>query len=142
MTIDHERVLHKTAFIKEQTASLRKLLAEKTREEIINDPWILKGIKYTLQTAVEACIDLAYHLCAKKLGHAPADSRDAFKSLAAREIIPESDLEIYSAMIGFRNRVVHGYQDVAEEQIYKIAQENLHDLDRFSELVLKAVREN
>lgn len=39
-------------------------------------------MKYSLQTAVEAMIDLAYHVAAKKFGHAPTDARDALlKSL-------------------------------------------------------------
>jgi uncharacterized protein YutE (UPF0331/DUF86 family) len=34
-----------------------------------------------LQTAIEACIDLTYHVCAKRLGQAPEDARDGLRRL-------------------------------------------------------------
>lgn len=77
MVYDKERVYEKIAFIREQKADIHSLIGEKHYEEIINDQWIIKGLKYSLQTSVEALIDIAYHLSAKHYKHAPADARDA-----------------------------------------------------------------
>jgi uncharacterized protein YutE (UPF0331/DUF86 family) len=43
-------------------------------------------------------------------------------------------------MIGFRNRVVHGYQQVTPERVYEIASDELVDFERFIEQILKFLR--
>ena len=82
MTIDRQRLLNKISFVKEQTSALRKLLAEKTQTEIMENPWIL---------------------------------------------------------IGFRNRVVHGYQEASLEQVYNIAKNNLAALDEYVDTVKRNI---
>lgn len=77
MGLDRERMLAKIGYIREQVVSIKDLLDRKKKEEILTDPWLIKGIKYSLQTAIEAVIDLAYHVAVKKFGHAPGDARDA-----------------------------------------------------------------
>lgn len=49
MTLDRERIMVKPAFIREQVVSFRELLAAKTREEIIGDPWLTKGLIYSFK---------------------------------------------------------------------------------------------
>ena len=129
--MDRERIMAKTGFIREQVISIRELLAAKKREEIISDPWLTKGLIYSLQTAIEAVIDLLYHIAAKKYGCAPADARDALRVLVEKGLIPEADRPLYSSMIGFRNRVVHGYMEVSPERVYEIASKELDDFEKF-----------
>lgn len=132
-------VLEKTGFIKEQVNELRRLMEEKSKNEIATNPWVLRGVKYALQTAIEAGIDLAYHVCAKEFDVAPQDARDAFKKLSEKGIIPETELKNYSSMVGFRNRLVHGYMELSSDRIYEILVNNLDDLDslrkRFLDLI-------
>jgi uncharacterized protein YutE (UPF0331/DUF86 family) len=110
---------------------MKDLLAVKSREEILADPWLVRGLKYALQTAVEAVIDLSYHIAARNFGHAPSDARDAVRILAEGGLVPAGNIPVYSAMIGFRNRVVHGYQEVSPERVYEMALNELEDFDRF-----------
>lgn len=131
MALDRQRIISKISYIREQVTSIRDLLDKKTKEEILGDPWLIKGLKYSLQTAIEAMIDLAYHISAKKYGHAPTDARDAMRVLLEQGIISRSNWQTYSSMIGFRNRVVHGYQEVSPERVYEIAQKELNDFDKF-----------
>ena len=131
MAIDRDRILSKIAFIREQLTSIKTLLAEKSKEEILSNPWLVKGLKYSLQTAVEAMVDMAYHISAKKYDHAPSEARDALRVLAEGGLISQKDLPVYGAMIGFRNRVVHGYQEVTAERIYEIARNELGDFEKY-----------
>lgn len=131
MGLDVERVRQKSGYILEQVASIRELLKRKSKEEILADPWLTRGLKYSLQTSVEAIIDMSYHVAAKIFGHAPKDARDALHCLVDHGIISQENEVIYSSMIGFRNRVVHGYQDVSSERVYEIADKELDDLLNF-----------
>lgn len=141
MTLDPERVIQKTAYISEQVSALCDLFGSNDPLDIVGDNWIHKGVKYSLQTAIEACIDLAYHISARKYGYAPSDARDAFERLAKAGLLPEESLKTYSAMIGFRNRLVHGYQQVNPETIARIVQEDLDDLEQFVAIALRLVAE-
>lgn len=137
MALDVERVADRVGFINEQVASIKLLAIPEGHGGVLDDPWVLKGVKYTLQTAIEACIDLAFHVSTTSLHYVPRDARDAMRRLAEASIITGEDLDTYSAMIGFRNRVVHGYQEVSPEYIERIIAENLDDLTRFAGLVLR-----
>ncbi len=136
MVYDKERVYEKIAFIREQKADIHSLIGEKPYEEIINDQWVIKGLKYSLQTSVEALIDIAYHLSAKHYKHAPADARDALQLLLTKGVLCNEEYEKYSSMVGFRNRVVHGYQQISNERVYSIAKEELHIFESFINQVL------
>lgn len=99
--------------------------------KILSDAWLVKGLKYALQTAVEAMIDIAYHISAKKYDHAPVEARDALRVLADGGLIARKDLPVYGDMIGFRNRVVRGYQEVSADRVYEIAKNELRDFEKY-----------
>lgn len=131
MGLNSDRVLNKISFIREQLNNINNLLRKKTKEEILADPWIIKGLKYSLQVSVEAVIDLSYHIAARSFGSAPADARDALRILSEGGLIAKNNVEVYAAMIGFRNRLVHGYQDVSPERVYETARNELGDFERY-----------
>lgn len=43
--------------------------------------------------------------------------------------------------IGFRNRVVHGYQEVSSERVYEMASNELGDFERFIREIEPVLRE-
>ncbi len=126
-----ERIQVKLAYIKEQVADIRDIITNKKQQEILSNKWFLKGIKYSLQTAIEAQIDIAYHLAAKRFSRAPLNAREAFVILMENQIISELDLDEYSAMIGFRNRVVHGYQKISNERLIEMTINELQSFETF-----------
>lgn len=135
MGLDRERILNKMAYMQEQVSALEDLLSSHTRDDIVSNAWIIKGVKYSVQTAIEALIDLTYHISAKKFSHAPTSARDALNKLAEEGVIPRERLATYSAMIGFRNRLVHGYQQVSDERLLDIVAAGLGDFREFMRAV-------
>ncbi len=132
MTFDEERVFEKIAYIQRQVSAIQSLLNENGKEEIIANQWVIRGLKHSLQTSIEAMIDIAYHISAKHIKAAPVDAREAIVILTQNGILAEEEQELYSAMVGFRNRVVHGYQTISNERVYEIAST---DLDVFSTFI-------
>lgn len=63
------------------------------------------------------------------------DARDAFSVLAQQAVITQTDLDTYLSMVGFRNRLVHGYLRVAPDRVYDIARDGLSDISRFLERI-------
>ncbi|MBS4025221.1 MAG: DUF86 domain-containing protein [Clostridia bacterium] len=135
--INREIILAKIAFIQEQVQAVQELTRTREKEKIIYDLWILNGLKYSLQTAIEAMIDIAYHASAKRFAHAPLDARDALRVLQKNNVINQDGFETYSSMIGFRNKIVHGYQEVSPERVYELATTDLGDFEKFICITLK-----
>lgn len=71
MGVDWARIERKSAYILEQVRNLGDLTRRLTKEEILHDPWVYAGVKYALHTAIEAVIELAYHVAARAFAHAP-----------------------------------------------------------------------
>ena len=139
MRIDSDRVFQKIAFIKEQMDDINKLITSKGYQEIANDKLLIKGVKYSLQTAIEAIIDIAYHIAAKQYNQAPEDARNAFLILKKNGIIDDNDYNNFCRMVGFRNRMVHLYEDVSDERIYEFCTSNLSDFETFIEKIQSIV---
>ncbi len=92
--IDLERVQTKLDYVEREAAAaaagaarLRQLRVPPA-EDVEAAATMLRGVKYALQTSIQAMIDVAYHLAAKAFGSAPADAYEAFAVLARRGAIP------------------------------------------------------
>ncbi|MFC5061536.1 type VII toxin-antitoxin system HepT family RNase toxin [Actinomycetospora atypica] len=111
--------------------ALRRLEVEGTaHEERRRDPMWLPGVKYTLITAVEGCVDVAQHLCSSEGWGPPADNGDAMRVLAAHGVVPREHAERLARAVGFRNVLVHEYVDV-DDSIVLARLGDLSDLDDF-----------
>jgi len=53
LTMDNEGIMNKITYIKVQISNIKQLLSNKDKEQILGDPWIIKGLKYLLQTTIE-----------------------------------------------------------------------------------------
>ncbi len=131
MTIDTDRIMQKIVYIREQLMDIRTLTSEKKRTEILNSKLLVKGLKYSLQTAIESMIDIAYHLAVKKYNNAPEEARIAFDVLRKNDVIKPEEYRTFSAMIGFRNRMVHLYQEISDERVYEFSTSELDDFELF-----------
>lgn len=139
MTIDDERVMEKVRFIKEQVTDIRELTSKQSKTEIFSNKFTVKGLKYSLQTAIEAMIDIAFHLVAKKYQYAPKEARDALYVLMQNQVINEKEYKIFTSMVSFRNRMVHLYEDISEERLYMYSTSNLKDFEIFIERILTLI---
>ncbi len=86
-----------------------------------------------LRRSLEAVFDIGRHILAKS-GH--LDLTGEYKSiatgLAKHNIITDQLSETLFEMAGYRNRLVHLYHQVTEEELYSIVQSNIVDLREFT----------
>lgn len=74
----------------------------------------LRGIKYSFIAAIEACVDIAHHLCATAGWGPPADNGDAMRLLGEHGVLGRDLATELRKAVGFRNVLVHDYADVDE----------------------------
>ena len=90
-----------------------------------------------LQRVCEASIDAAMHLVRiHKLG-IPTESRQAFEMLVKTGRLDDELGRRLVAMVGFRNVVVHNYQELDIDILHDILAERLGDLRAFARLLLQ-----
>lgn len=86
------------------------------------------AISVNLQRAAEQAIDLANHIIRKgKLG-LPKESRESFEILARAKVIPQELADKLKGMVGFRNIMVHQYQEMDIRLMVDVIERHLDDL--------------
>jgi uncharacterized protein YutE (UPF0331/DUF86 family) len=113
--------------------SLQRLegVKEKPKEDFIKDQDLQDIACYRLLIAIEACLNLCYHVAARELKKVPGEYAECFIFLADAGII-DSDLSgRLQKMARFRNLLVHMYWKMNYEALYDILQNNLDDLRTF-----------
>ena len=137
--VDPSRLAEKARYVREQVDALSRLVGSTSVDGFAAPgSWLARGARYALLTAIEALIDIAYHLCAKRLDAAPADARDAFQRLRGEGLIAPEDVARMNPLIGFRNRVVHAYETVDDRRVYDMIHDEAGDLLLVLEALLKA----
>lgn len=92
-------------------------------------------VEHTLQIAIQAAIDIAGHIVAdNRLGDA-ASNHELFDLLARHGWIPSEHVAVMHRMVGFRNILVHEYEDVDVQIVRAVVERHVGDLARFAEHV-------
>ncbi|MEW5949503.1 MAG: DUF86 domain-containing protein [Thermodesulfobacteriota bacterium] len=98
------------------------------------------AIAANLQRAAEQAIDLANHVIKKRKLGLPKESRESFLILAREHVIPVELAEKLKGMVGFRNILVHEYQDVDIKIMVDVIEHHLGDLIVFTNHVMEYMR--
>jgi len=97
----------------------------------LNDSHKIASAKYNFIIAIEAAIDMGNHIISQNGFRAPEDYADTFTVLGEYEVVDKQFVNELRNMARFRNRLVHIYWEVDDQQVYKIMQSNLGDFKTF-----------
>jgi uncharacterized protein YutE (UPF0331/DUF86 family) len=131
---DPELVAKKLALIETCVRQLRTLarpdaLRSDVREE--------RFVEHTLQVAIQSALDVASHIVSDERLGEPQTNRELFDLLVGAGRLPAELARVLRDMAGFRNVIVHGYQDVDLGVVEDVLRNHLDDLLAF----VAAVRE-
>ena len=99
-------------------------------------------VERTLQVAIQAALDVGSHNVSERRLGEPATNRDLF-ALLERDGWIATDLRGKLAdMAGFRNVLVHGYDDVDVGIVRDIVVNRLDDLSCFADCIRLTLRED
>jgi len=109
-------------------------------ELLQTDPVQLGFVTHTLQTAVQAAIDVAAIVVAERGLGEPATNRDMFAKLAADGWMPSASSDLWRRIVSFRNIVVHRYLAVDTAIVQAIVATHLDELLAFVRSVRDRLR--
>jgi uncharacterized protein YutE (UPF0331/DUF86 family) len=126
--VDEVRVLRLLRAASDEVSFLRQEAdADVSRRA---DPMWMRGVKYGFITAIEACIDVAQHLCSSEGWGPPSDNGDAMTVVSRHGVLDGRHAHAMRRAVGFRNVLVHEYVRV-DDSVVLARLGDLTDLERF-----------
>lgn len=108
-----------------------KPLAKMPEEAFFSDNRNIASAESYLRRSLEAIFDIGRHIIAKSYGIKELEYKKIAVELGEKGVISKEYAKTLRQMAGFRNRMVHLYQELPDKEIYIILQNNLKDLERF-----------
>lgn len=115
-------------------------IAQTERQAFLKDDIKIGGAKYYLQSSIAVCLDIGNHIIASEGYRAPKDYRDIFTVLSENGFLPDDLTRTPRQMAGLRNRLVHLYWEVDDEQIYDNLQNHLGDFEKYAAHIVEFVK--
>lgn len=128
--IDLKVVGDRLGYAEECLAGLRGLPLGSQKEFLADrrNAWSADSL---LRRGIEAIFDTARHILAKRFGVGELEYRAIARDAVGRGLITDPELgRRLDQIAGYRNRLVHHYEDVTPQELYEILSHDLDDLAR------------
>jgi uncharacterized protein YutE (UPF0331/DUF86 family) len=135
MKIDIEKIQQYLSEIKTRHREIEELLLKRSDPEILKEPWILKGLKYSLIEIAEAMANTLQHILAKDMGEPVAGYVETIIRAGETNILPESLSQKIKPFFDFRNSLIHRYWFISDEKLLSLVRENKPDFISFIEAI-------
>ena len=138
--VDLKVVRERLAHVERSLEDANSLPAD-TLEVFLADRRNALAAESSLRRGLEALFDTARHLLAKGHGKASLEYRQVARLAVEHGLVPPGELgERLLRMAGFRNRLVHHYDEVTPEELHRVVTRHLGDLEAVAEELERAAR--
>jgi uncharacterized protein YutE (UPF0331/DUF86 family) len=128
--VSQATLARKISYIESKLERLRQH-AGVTKEAFLQDADLQDIVLHNLQLAIQACIDLGAHIVSDEGWGSPGSFSEVFRKLEEHGVISKELSEHLVEMVGFRNRIVHGYEDVDLSIVYEVWKQRIGDIEEF-----------
>ncbi|MBM4272300.1 MAG: DUF86 domain-containing protein [Deltaproteobacteria bacterium] len=119
-----------------------KILQTMDYEEFISDFRNIDSALHRLQTSIQALVDIGGYIIASLGLRTPGSSGEVIDILVEHGLLNKERRDQYIAMIQFRNRIVHFYNNVDLKILYQILQEELVDIKELYQRLILIIEKN
>lgn len=119
-------------------AMLRQIkdLPVEDKEAFFADPRNALACESCLRRALEALLDLGRHILAKKFELGVEEYKQIGPNLYKHGVISQNEAKLFQVLAGYRNRMVHFYHEVSDQELQEICSSRLNEV----ELVLDSLK--
>jgi len=142
MTPSHLRariISEKITWIREMLTSIRALPME-SYKVFHADPRNYASAESYLRRALEGLLDLGRHILAKGYGKPVSEYKEIARNLVVSGVLDEDHGNLLRQMAGYRNRLVHFYDEISEKEMFEICRNRLGDIETLIEAILGWIR--
>jgi len=133
---EKEKISRKLRFMKKYVDFLREYRPT-TKEELEKDHLLKAAIERNFQLAIESSLDIGEVIISAEDFEKPEDYRDIMLILGKHDVIRADFAERFSRAAGFRNILVHMYEEVDVKKLHDYLQNNLEDFSEFAKFIAK-----
>jgi len=137
MKLDKNRIQNYLLDIKSRVLEIEELLHRHTAEELLVQPWLIKGLKYLLIELAEIMANVLTHIFTRDKGEAVTGYVEMIVRAGEKGIISESLSNKLKPFFDFRNALVHRYWIISDDKLIILTQENYKDFLNFIEEIEK-----
>ena len=134
MTLNHDLIRARFQDI-QQSLDRLEAIRDLSLEAFLGDQDLRDVAHHRLLIAIEAALQICYHVCARRLRRVPEEYAGCFALLGEAGLLAPALSQNLQQMARFRNVLVHVYWQVDESQVYAILQSSLDDLRAFVKAV-------
>lgn len=132
-------VLQKTALIDEMLRGIATLPLD-SAATFARDPRDVAAAESYVRRALEMVLDLGRHILAKGLGQDALEYKQVAVALREAGVLDGPLGEALFEMAGYRNRLVHFYDEVGTPELYEICVDRVDDVRRVRDALLDWLR--
>jgi len=129
---DADTMVRLVSEFRKSVARLKKL-SQLNKENFLSDPDKIGSAKYHFIVAIESSIDMCNHLISRNGFRVPEDYADTFRVLTEEGAFGKDFSNELVKMAKFRNRLVHIYWEVSDQQLWDILSSRLADFKQLLE---------
>ncbi len=133
---EKEKISRKLRAMKKYVDFLKEYRSTATEELEKND--LLKAaIERNFQLAIESALDIGEIIISNRDFEKPEDYRDIILILGKQGVLPEDFSKRFAKAAGFRNILVHMYEEVDSGKLHDYLQKNLDDFGEYAKCIAR-----
>jgi uncharacterized protein YutE (UPF0331/DUF86 family) len=106
-------------------------LSHMTEKDFLTDRRNPAAAESYLRRSLESVFDIGRHILAKSYGFKELEYKKIALELGERGIVEKDYAKLLLKMAGYRDRMVHLYEEVTPKEIYELLKNHLSDIERF-----------
>ncbi len=134
-------VTERVAWVR-QMVTQAKALPLDSLDLFLEDPRNAGAAESYLRRGVEALLDLGRHILAKGFAVAVSEYKEIGTRLAQEEVLNMENGSLMRMIAGYRNRMVHFYNEVTTKELYLIVTQHLGDIEKLCDALVQWMREH
>ena len=138
----NKKVVTQRAFWVLQMIEAINDLPIKNKNEFLQNRHNVAAAESYLRRALEALLDLGRHILAKGFAYPATEYREIAKGLFEKKVLAENEASLLGKIAGYRNRMVHFYNEITSEELYEICHANLDEIKLLRDKMLEWLKEN
>ena len=95
-----------------------------------------------LRRCLEALFDIGRHILARGYALGVSEYKEIAVRLQEKAVLTETEARLLTVLAGYRNRLVHFYNEVSSEELFAICSNQLGDLQLVQSAYRRWIKEN
>jgi len=134
-------ITERTEWIRNMLSGLQDLPLD-SYNEFAEQPTNVAAAESYLRRALEALLDLGRHILAKGFGRPVAEYKLISKELRRTGVLTSRSADKLRILAGYRNRMVHFYQEISTRELYEICTGDVKDINEVLAEMLQWVNDH